>query len=73
MGTGSVAVAVVLVFYIIHIMRAKPYTRNKRILIYGFALFAFSLSLMVTFHGNLGFIVHAMNKTIGGMVRLVVT
>jgi hypothetical protein len=72
MGTGTVVVAVVLGFYIINIMKIKPFTRKKRILIYGFVLVTFSLSLLVTFQSNLGFIVHSMNQTIGGLVRLVV-
>jgi hypothetical protein len=72
-GTGTVFVAVILAVYVSSIMQRKPFNRRKRMFLYGFVLFTFALSLMVTMQADLGFIVHSMNQTIGAMVKMVIT
>ncbi|WP_053363052.1 hypothetical protein [Bacillus sp. FJAT-27251] len=69
MGTGTVFVAVILAIYVRSIMKRKPFSQRKRLFLYMFVLFTVALTIMVTVQADLGFIVHAMNQTIGATVK----
>ncbi|MFS0635307.1 hypothetical protein AB1K84_05340 [Mesobacillus foraminis] len=72
MGAGTILVSVVLFIYLSKIYNSKPFSSKKRKMLYAFVLFTFGLSLVVTFQGNFGSLVHWMNLTIGAMVKMVV-
>ncbi|TCN27306.1 hypothetical protein [Mesobacillus foraminis] len=72
MGTGTILVSVVLFIYLSKIYNSKPFNSKKRKMLYSFVLFTFGLSIVVTFQGNFGSLIHWMNLTIGAMVKMVV-